>query len=54
MHAVRFGSVGFKKVIQTKPNQTNTVRIGSVVAVYYNISVTNNFKLKKKKLEIPI
>ncbi|MCI63988.1 hypothetical protein A2U01_0085245, partial [Trifolium medium] len=27
--AVRFGSVDFQKVIQTKPNQTNAVRIGS-------------------------
>ena len=32
MHAVRFGSVGFKK--SSKPNQTNAVMIGSVVAVY--------------------
>jgi hypothetical protein len=37
MHAVWFDSVGFKKSSkpnQTKPNQTNAVRIGSVVAVY--------------------
>jgi hypothetical protein len=32
MQAVRFGSVGFKKL--SKPNQTNAARIGSVVAVY--------------------
>jgi hypothetical protein len=30
--SVWFGSVGFKK--SSKPNQTNAVRIGSVVAVY--------------------
>ena len=32
MHAVRFGSVDFKK--SSKPNQTNAVMIGSMVAVY--------------------
>jgi hypothetical protein len=32
MHAVRFSSVGFKR--SSKPNQTNAVRIDSIVAVY--------------------
>jgi hypothetical protein len=32
MHVVRIGSVGFKK--SSKPNKTNAVMIGSVVAIY--------------------
>jgi hypothetical protein len=61
IHAVRFGSVDQDKIhavwfgwfLKCHPNQTNAVRIGSVVAVYSLTFQYQTILNIKKKLEFP-